>query len=263
MAINATTVNKMKNLSKAMVIIGLISLLFSCADSSKVRIFISWPGGEGLPHYKWEKGAEKPIGIEPAFIERILEEAGLDYEYVSDLKIPEDGDPRVHAITSGKVDICIRAFSITEERKKHMLFTNPYYIDGLSALVRKADSIKGLEDLKGKRVYTLAFTSANQWVKENLTESNLMTYEKFDTAFVKPEGLLLENKIDAYILDKSFLNEIEKNHPELVTLKSKFTEEKIGIAVFKKNPVLVEKLNAAMEKLKKTGEFDELLKGLN
>jgi len=252
----------MKNLTKAMTIIFLISLLFSCSENPKVRIFVSWPGGEGLPHYQWKKGEPKPTGIEPAFVERVLETAGLDYQYVYDVEIPEEGDPRIHAITSGRVDVCIRAFSITEERKKLMLFTNPYYTDGLSALVRKGDSISSLKDLKGKRIYTLEFTSAHNWAKENLKESILMTYEKFDTAFIEPEGLLLNNKIDAYILDKSFLNQIAKNNPELEVLSSKFTEERIGIAVSKENSVLVEKLNKAMDKLKETGEFDLLLEEL-
>jgi hypothetical protein len=62
----------MKNLTTATMIILIISLLFSCEDNSKVRIFVSWPGGEGLPHYQWKRGEAKPTGIEPDFIERVL-----------------------------------------------------------------------------------------------------------------------------------------------------------------------------------------------
>ena len=60
-----------------------------------------------------------------------------------------------------------------------------------------------------------------------------MTYEKFDTAFIEPEGLLLNNEIDAYVLDKSFLNYIVKSHLKLEVMSSKFTEEVIAIAVSK------------------------------
>ena len=240
----------------------VISLLFSCNDNSKVRIFVSWPGGEGLPNYEWKKGEEKPTGIEPAFIERVLEVAELEYVYVTDFEFSGEGDPRIEVLEKGKADICIRAISINEERKKKVLFTNPYYFDGLTALVRKSDSIHTLSDLNEKRVYTLEFTSAHKWAQENLSKSTLITYEKFDTAFVKPEGLLLKNEIDAYVLDKSFLNEIALKNPELEVLSSKFTEEAIGIAVIKGNSILVSKLNAAMEKLNENGEFEELLKGL-
>lgn len=247
-------------------IILIISLLFSCSNNSeknKVKIFISWPGGEGMPHYQWTKGEPKPTGIEPAFLERVLETAGLEYEYVTNLIPQKTGDPRMYALTSGKADICIRAITINDERKEQVIFTNSYYTDGLSALVRKSDSLHTISDLKGKRVYTLEFTTAFNWAKENLTESTVLTYEKFDTAFIEPEGLLLENKIDAYVLDKSFLNFLASKNPELEVMSRKFTEEKIGIAVSKKRPDLVQKLNQAMEDLKRSGEFEELLKELN
>ncbi len=260
----------MKTTTKVLTILLLISLLLSCSQNStqsvenqKIKIFVSWPGGEGLPHYQWKKGEPKPTGIEPKFIERVLEKAGLEYEYITDLALQKGGDPRMYSLTTGQADICIRAITINEERKEKVLFTNSYYTDGLSALVRKSDSLQSLSDLKGKRIYTLEFTTAHSWAKENLKESKLMTYEKFDTAFIAPEGLLLENKIDAYILDKSFLNEIAKNNPELEVISSKFTEEVIGIAVSKNRPELVEKLNNAMKKLKETGEFEKLLEELN
>lgn len=241
----------------------IVTLLFSCKDNSKVRIWVTWPGGQGLPHYNWKKGDDKPTGIEPAFIERILKLAELDYTYVSDFEFSGVGDPRIEVLEKNKADICIRAFSINEERKKHVLFTNPYYIDGITALVRKNDSIKTLSDLNGKRIYTLEFTSSNTWAKENLNNSTLLTYKKFDTAFVKPEGLLLNNEIDAYLLDKSFLMDLAKENNELEVLSSKFTEEIIGIAVNKNKPELVYKINKAMEEMKQNGDFDKLLKGLN
>lgn len=252
----------MKNLIRAMSISMILSLLFTCKRQNEVRIFVSWPGGEGLPHYTWKRGETKPTGIEPAFLERLLAIAELPYSYVANFEFSGEGDPRIEALTSGKADICIRALSINEERKKSILFTNPYYFDGLSALVRTSDSLFTLSDLNGKKVYTLAFTSAHNWAKQNLNLSTLLTYEKFDTAFVKPEGLLLNHEIDAYVLDKSFLNEIAKNQPQLRVMERKFTEESIGIGVSKNRPDLVNKLNEAMEIMKETGEFDLYLNQL-
>ena len=254
----------MKNLTKAMMII-IISLLFSCSQNTEketIRIFVSWSGGEGMPHYQWKKGEAKPTGIEPTFIERVLEIANLDYEYITDYDAENVGDPRIESIVNGEADISIRGITINEERKRQVLFTNSYYTDGLSALVRKSDSLNTLKDLNGRRVYALEFTTAYPWAKENLTHSEVLTYSKFDTAFIKPETLLLKNEIDAYIIDKSFLNYIVKNHPQLKVMRGKFTEERIGIAVSKNNPELVDKLNKAMDKLKQTGEFYELLKEL-
>lgn len=252
----------MKTLLKAMTIILLISLLFSCTNNSKVKIFVSWPGGEGMPHYQWKKGESKPIGIEPTFIERVLEVAGLEYEYIIDYDANNVGDPRLESLVKGDADISIRGITINEERKKQVLFTNSYYTDGLSALVRKSDSLKTQEDLMGKNVYALEFTTAYPWAIDNMPNSTVMTYSKFDTAFIQPESLLLKNEIDAYIMDKSFLNYIEKFNPSLEVMGRKFTEENIGIAISKNRPELVEKLNKAMEQLKESGEFQTLLADL-
>ncbi len=241
----------------------LISLFFSCNQKEEVRIFVSWPGGEGLPHYVWNRGDAKPTGIEPLFLERLLELAELNYSYVTDFEFSGEGDPRIEALVREEADICIRALSINESRKEQILFTHPYYSDGLSALVRKSDSLYSLNDLNGKKVYTLEFTSAHEWAQKHLNKSKLLTYEKFDTAFIKPEGLLLKNEIDAYILDKSFLNEIALKNPELEVMSRKFTEESIGIGVTKSRPDLAEKLNKAMEEMKRSGEFESYLKKLN
>ena len=235
-------------------VISALLAMFSCKNTAKVRIFVSWPGGEGMPHYTWKKGDSKPTGIEPKFIERLLEVAELDYEYITDFEFSGEGDPRIESLIANKADISIRAISINPEREKLVLFTNPYYYDGLTALVRKSDSLKTLSDLNQKRVYTLEFTSAHSWAQENLNSSTLMTYEKFDTAFIEPEGLLLENKIDGYVLDKSFLKYIAMNQPALEVMQGTFTEEKIGIAVSKLRPELVEKLNRAIQELKDSGE---------
>lgn len=237
-------------------------ILFSCSESinkEKVKVFVSWQGGEGLPHYIWHKTKDKPEGIEPKLIERILEIAKLDYEYIKDYDAENVGDPRIESIVKGKADISIRAITINEERKQKVLFSTLYYTDGLSALVRVRSGINSLEDLNGKNVYALKFTTAYDWVKQNIPKCNLMTYEKFDTAFVEPQSLLLTGKIDAYVIDYTFLKYIQKSNPTLRVLETKFTEEKIGIAVSKSKPELLKKINKAISILEKSGEMKKLI----
>jgi len=74
---------------------------------------------------------------------------------------------------------------------------------------------------------------------------------------------LLKNEIDAYVLDKSFLNEIAQQNPKLEVMSRKFTEERIGIGVIQSRPDLVFKLNQAMEQMKESGEFEVYLQQLN
>lgn len=252
----------MKRISSILLI---VIVVFSCVKSNsndKVKIFVSWPGGEGLPHYIWQKNKDKPEGIEPNLIERILEIAELDYEYVKDYDAENVGDPRIESIVKRDADISIRGITINEERKKLVSFSKSYYTDGLSALVRDTSSINNLNDLKGKNVYALKFTTAYNWVNLNIPECNLMTYSKYDTAFVEPQSLLIKGEIDAYVIDYTFIKYIQKSNPTLRVLKEKFTQEKIGIAVSKSQPELLEKINKAISVLEKTGEMEKLIAGL-
>ena len=57
------------------------------------------------------------------------------------------------AMNAGQIDVAMAGMSITEERKKQFLFTDPYYESGLMTIVRKDNTvIHSLADLKGKRI---------------------------------------------------------------------------------------------------------------
>tara|TARA_B100000809_G_C14973352_1_gene471753 strand:+ start:62 stop:844 length:783 start_codon:yes stop_codon:yes gene_type:complete len=231
--------------------------------TEKVKVFVSWPGAEARPHYYWDNNKNEPEGIEPQLIRRILELANLDYEFIKDFKFSGKGDPRIEAIVSGSADISIRGISINESRKTIVDFSTPYYIDGLGMLVSKNSGISNIDNLKDKKVYAHEFTTAYNWVQENISECKLVTDPQGQGDYIEPEQLLTEGKIDAYFLDYSFLKNIERNNPKLLTLESKYTREPLGIAVNKDRKDLLKAINKALRTLEKTGELDKLISGFN
>lgn len=65
------------------------------------------------------------------------------------------------AMNAGQIDVAMAGMSITEERKKQFLFTDPYYESGLMTIVRKDNTvIHSLADLKGKRIGVQLGTTA-------------------------------------------------------------------------------------------------------
>ena len=62
---------------------------------------------------------------------------------------------RIPLLTSGKVDLLAATLTITEERRKDVDFTIPYFITAQMILVRQDGKIKEYRDLAGKRVATI------------------------------------------------------------------------------------------------------------
>ena len=57
-------------------------------------------------------------------------------------------DALIPALNSGNIDVAIAGMSITDERKKVVVFSDPYYTSGLIVMVKKDDdTIQGFSEL--------------------------------------------------------------------------------------------------------------------
>ncbi len=226
----------------------------------KVRVFVSWPGGSYPPGYTWEKGDAKPTGIEPKLIERILEIAGYEYVFIDDYEHWGAGDVRLDVITDRRADISIRSITITEDRKQLVNFSDPYYFDGVGAVVHADSNIGSKDDFPNKKIFVYKFTTAYNWARDNLEETEIVTDRDF-TGNLIPEQLFLKGKIDAYLGDKTYLRTLLHESPKLKLLDESYTREPFGIAVDKHQPQLLKDINQALEKLRSTGELEEITAG--
>lgn len=87
-------------------------------------------------------------GYDVDIIRAIGEEEGIPLEIVN-----LNFDGLIPALQTGDLDIVINDMTITPEREKNVLFSEPYYIAGLGIVTRADDlSIGSAADLSGKRV---------------------------------------------------------------------------------------------------------------
>ena len=196
------------------------------------------------------------VGTEPTFAPfefldtKTQEFSGFDIDLIKavadkagyDVKVMNMGfDALIPALSAGTIDVIASGISITEERQKKVDFTSPYYQSGLSYLVRKADAekIKTFADLKVEGARVSAFNT---------------TSEAFMDLNVK--------NADAVVLDRPVLAYFLKTKPRVAKNLQLSTEiadaEHFGFAVKKGNAELLQKLNAALEELKKSGEFAKI-----
>lgn len=78
---------------------------------------------------------------------------------------------RVPLLEKNAVDMVVAQFTVTEERKKTIDFTMPYFSVNVGVLTRKADNIKNFNDLIGKKILAKKGTTADEFFKSKNIET--------------------------------------------------------------------------------------------
>jgi polar amino acid transport system substrate-binding protein len=167
-------------------------------------------------------------------------------------------DALIPAINAGNLDVSIAGFSITEERKQQVIFSQPYYKSGLAFVVRKeVNDVKKFEDLKGKIIAVQMGTTGAMYAEKLKSKGAVVkTFNTSDLACME-----LKNKgADAVVSDLPVLQYFLKNGgSEYAKLAGEpLTAEDYGIVISKKKPELAKEVDKALDTLKKNGTYDKL-----
>jgi len=192
-------------------------------------------------------------GFDIDLIRAIGEEEGFD------VQLMEMGfDGIVAAVQTGNVDLGVSGLTITQERLKSVDFSIPYYHSFLSIVVRADnDSIKGVEDLKGKRIAVQIGTTGADYAKKNIEGAKVTEYDAVTDCFLE----LKNGGVDAIVNDNPVnLRYIKGNEKDYKIVGEELQSEYYGIAVKKGNKELLDKINSGLMKLKENGKYAELYK---
>lgn len=164
-------------------------------------------------------------------------------------------DGLIPALQTKKVDVIIAGMTASEERKKAVNFSTPYYKANQVIIIPEGNSdIKSFEDLKGKKVgVMLGFTG-------DLVVSDMEGVEskKYNASYAAIMELQ-NNKIDAVVLDSETATNYVKNNEGIKLADGKGEAEDYAIAVRKSDEKLLEKINEAIVEVKEDGTYQQLL----
>ncbi|MDD7794678.1 transporter substrate-binding domain-containing protein [Clostridium sp. 'White wine YQ'] len=199
----------------------------------------------------------KYTGIDVDLLAAIAKDQGFDYE----LK-PMDFNGIIPALTSNQIDAAIAGMSITDERKKSVDFSEPYFESGVSMAVGvDNNSIKSLDDLKGKTVAVKKGTAGAKFA-EGLKDKYGLNIKYFDNSPNMYQEVANKNS-DVLFEDYpviAYKISLDKDKPTLKVVGDKQDLNSYGFAVNKgKNKELLDKFNAGLKKLKENGEYDKIL----
>ena len=187
-------------------------------------------------------------GYDVYFAERIGKDLGVEINYVS-----TEAASRVEYLETGKVDVVLANFTVTEERAKAVDFALPYMNVALGVVSHEDRVIESLDQIGADdQVIVISGTTAETYLPENNPEIKLQkfdTYAAAKTAFENGTGVAWANdntEVIAFSLE---------NEGYVVGIPSLGSQDTIAPAVSKGNSTLLDWLNEEIVSLGKENFF--------
>lgn len=161
---------------------------------------------------------------------------------------------RVEYLQSGKVDIILANFTVTEERAEKVDFALPYMKVALGIVSPDKALITDVEQLKDKTLIVVKGTTAETYFGENHPEIKLLKFDEYQEAY----DALLDGRGDAFSTDNTeVLAWALQNDGFTVGVESVGSIDTIAPAVQKDNTGLLNWINEEIKSLEAEQFFHE------
>ena len=222
-------------------------LSFSCSKSSKV---VRMGTNAAFPPFEWTDGADV-VGFDVNVAGLIAQDYGKELEIV-DMNF----DGLIAALQAGSIDFIAAGMTATEERRKNVDFSEPYYSSKQTIIV-SADNkgVSSVADLAGKTVGVQSGTTGEIYATEEIEKALVKSFKTaIDAALALKNGA-----IDSIIIDELPAKEIVKRNPTLKLVDDNFFADEYAIAVRKGNKELLDSINNTIAAIKQNGVYQKLL----
>lgn len=208
-----------------------------------------------LPYepFEFKKGSEI-VGFDMDLMKKVAEANKLELAVtVTGFEGIQSGQ----ALNSGTCDVAAAGMTITDERKKAIDFSDPYF-DATQALLTKDKSIDSLDKLDGKSLAVMSGTTGEIYAKENAPKG--VTQKSFEDLGLQTTALTT-GQVDAVIQDNGPLLDFAKKNPTTFVTAEFQTGEQYGFAVKKGgNAELLASINKVITDSKADGSYNETYK---
>ncbi len=201
-----------------------------------------------FPPYEYYDG-DAIVGIDVEIAQAIAAELGMELE-VQDIAF----DSIITSVQSGKADIGLAGMTVTEDRKESVDFSNSYAHATQAVIVKEGSDITSVDDLEGKTVAVQTGTTGDIYASD-IKDVDLKQFTKATDAVLS----VVNGQADAMIIDNAPAEAYVAANEGLKILDESFADEDYAIAVKKGNTELLDKINAALENLEKSGELQKIV----
>lgn len=170
-----------------------------------------------------------------------------------DLRVVEAGH-RESALQSGEVDLVVRTYSITCERKKIVAFSTTYFNADQKILVVKGSGIGSAAQLAGKRVCAVNGTTSLKALLALESRPTVLAVTSWTDCLV----VLQQGQVDAISTDDVVLKGLAKQDPNTEVVGDSIAKEPYGVGIKMENDDLVRFVNGVLEQMRDDGTWQRL-----
>ncbi|MGY2049193.1 ABC transporter substrate-binding protein [Methylobacterium sp. JK268] len=194
-----------------------------------------------------DPATKQVVGLDVDYAKAIADAIGVKLELR-----PTNPANRIPLLTSGKVDLVLANFTITEERAKQLDFSIPYFASGQQFLARKG-TLSSPEQLNGLRIGADKGTTNEIVLRRDYPKATVVAFDDTPFAF----AALRNGNVQA----------ITQDGPKLVGLLAKVPDREnyeipafsisndyIGVGIPKGEAALVEVVNRTLRDLEASGQ---------
>ncbi len=172
---------------------------------------------------------------------------------------PINWDSKDQELKTGNIDCIWNGFSINEERKENILFSDPYMKNNQVVVVMADSKFNTLSDLKGKSVSLQATSSAADAVEKNTDFKNSLK----DVVELKDNTLCLMDlktgNTDGVVMDEIVARyQIKMNSEKYRILDESLAAEEYGVGFRKGDVQLMTQVNDTLKAMAKDGKISEI-----
>lgn len=196
---------------------------------------------------------DKYVGFDLDLAQAICDKMGVKMEVKS-----MGFDALIPALKSGQIDMIASGMDATPERAKQVAFTDPYFFDGYSVVVRKDNTdINGFEDLKGRVVGAQVGTkpvdlAAERGATVKQYDANSQGWMELNSSTC--DAVVINTSVALYYLKQGGSNDLK------IVGESAVPNNGLAMAISKDKPEQLEKVNKALADIKADGTYAEIYK---
>ncbi|MCE4048831.1 amino acid ABC transporter substrate-binding protein [Bacillus sp. Au-Bac7] len=193
------------------------------------------------------------VGFDIDYAKAAAEKMGMKAQFQ-----PIDWKTKESELSSGRIDLIWNGYTITDERKEKVLFTEPYLKNAQVVVTLADSSLSKLNDLEGKVVGLQSLSSASDALDADPIKSKIKTVTEFADN-VSALNDLKSGRLDAVVIDEIVINYyMTKEEGTFKVLDESLAPEEYGVGVKKGNEDLLNKLQKALDEMNEDGTASEI-----